>query len=87
MTPVRASDSEREQFRSLLIRHFEEGRITEEELGLRLEGVDRAQSLEELYGLVSDLPHLSPYDVARRRRGATRGGPLVWLARRVLRRR
>ncbi len=71
MSPARASDEERQWFVELLERHFVEGRLDHEELTSRLERAVNAQTLEELYALISDLPHLStvamPYDTSSSR--------------------
>jgi hypothetical protein len=90
MSPVRASDEERQWFIELLERHFVEGRIDHEEFTLRIERAVNAQTLEELYGLISDLPHLPtvvmPYDHTYRRSrrsfGAMVGRWMIWWRRR-----
>ncbi|MHB8263187.1 MAG: DUF1707 SHOCT-like domain-containing protein [Acidimicrobiales bacterium] len=58
MSPPRASDEERQWFAELLQRHFVEGRLDSDELDTRLEKVFAAQTLEELYALIADLPSL-----------------------------
>ena len=77
MSPARASDEERQWFAELLERHFVEGRLNHEELDLRLEQVFQALTLEELYGLISDLPHLPSVamssDALKRRSGHSMG--------------
>ncbi len=90
MSPARASDEERQWFVELLERHFVEGRLDHEELTLRLERAVNAQTLEELYALISDLPHLPavamPYDTVNRRSrhslGAAVGRWIAWRRRR-----
>jgi hypothetical protein len=56
----RASDADRERFAVELHDHFAEGRLSLEEFQRRLDAVFGAQSLVELYGVTSDLPHPGP---------------------------
>ncbi len=71
-----ASTEERERFTELVQYHYAHGRLTAEELEVRLEGVLAARTLGELYALCRDLP-FPPASVGerppRRLRGRRRG--------------
>ena len=56
MTPIRASDAERERISQLLQQAAGEGRLTPEEAGERLALASAARHRDELARLVSDLP-------------------------------
>ncbi len=56
--PIRASDADRERVAADIRDHFAAGRLTEEELGERLDGVYQARALSELDALRVDLPRL-----------------------------
>ena len=59
-----ASDAERERVVAALQRHLVDGRLTDDEFGVRLERVLGARTLGELYELTADLPELPVVDVA-----------------------
>jgi hypothetical protein len=63
---LRASDADRERAAESLREHYAAGRISEEELGERLEAVYAARTVEELTELRDDLPELPLSPGARR---------------------
>lgn len=63
----RASDEDRERFAARLHEHFEEGRLSLEDLESRLAKVWSARTLVELYALTADLPHPGPRPIAEQR--------------------
>jgi hypothetical protein len=63
---IRASDADREQAAEALRDHFAAGRLSDDELSERLDGVYRASTMEELDRLRGDLPEL-PASPQRRR--------------------
>ena len=74
MTPIRASDAERERISQLLQQAAGEGRLTPEEAGERLALASAARHRDELTRLVSDLPEpAEPAARPRPRRGAWSG--------------
>ncbi|HEV7585137.1 MAG TPA: DUF1707 domain-containing protein [Solirubrobacteraceae bacterium] len=70
---VRASDADREHAAEALREHFAAGRLSEDELGERIDSVYRATTVQELDRLRDDLPHLpasrqaSRAEIAQRR--------------------
>ena len=73
---VRASDDEREQLARQLREHYAAGRITEDELAERLDGVYAAKTVAELAALRTDLPDLPPPPAAQRAELAQRRSQL-----------
>jgi hypothetical protein len=63
---VRASDQDRDVAAAALREHFAAGRLTQEELGERLQGIYAAQDQSELRQLTADLPAL-PMSPAQQR--------------------
>lgn len=55
---IRCSDAEREQAAASIREHYAAGRLTDEELGARLEGVYGARTVGQLRELQRDLPAL-----------------------------
>lgn len=80
---LRLSDADRERIADLLARHAAAGRLTVEELELRVEALYRARSSGEVAALTADLPPLAD-DRARPGRGRGHGdasSPMPgWLA-------
>jgi len=61
---LRAGDADRESLASDLREHFAAGRLTQAELGERLDATYRATTLRELEDLRADLPDPRPLPVA-----------------------
>jgi hypothetical protein len=63
---IRASDADREQAARELREHFAAGRLGEDELSDRIDGVYRATTMAQLEQLGGDLPRLSASPSSRR---------------------
>jgi hypothetical protein len=63
---IRASDADREQAGQALRDHFAAGRLSDDELSERLDGVYRATTMQELEQLRVDLPPLPASPLSRR---------------------
>jgi uncharacterized membrane protein YccC len=63
---IRASDADREQAAQALREHFAAGRLSDDELSERLDGVYRATTMQELEQLRGDLPPLPASPLSRR---------------------
>jgi hypothetical protein len=63
---LRASDEDRDRYAQSLREHFAAGRFGEDELADRLDAVYAARTLDELGGVVHDLPALPVTAAARR---------------------
>jgi uncharacterized membrane protein YccC len=63
---IRASDADREQGAQALREHFAAGRLSDDELSERLDGVYRATTMQELEQLRGDLPALPASPLSRR---------------------
>jgi hypothetical protein len=63
---IRASDADRERAAETLREHFAAGRLNEEELSERVDGVYRATTMQEIEQLWGDLPRLPPSPILRR---------------------
>lgn len=81
---LRAGDADRESLASDLREHFAAGRLTQAELGERLEATYRATTMGELAALRADLPDPRPLpvpatgrDLARRRIYQDAGAVLI----------
>jgi hypothetical protein len=73
---LRASDEDRERYAQNLREHFAAGRIGEDELADRLDGVYEARTISELETVVHDLPALPVSAAARRAELAERRAEL-----------
>jgi hypothetical protein len=77
---MRASDEERERVLAVLRHHYTTGRLSFEELSIRLGGALKARTFGELYSITEDLPHVAgPHPILDRgpalpRRGRRRPG-------------
>jgi hypothetical protein len=60
---MRASDGDRDKFADLLRENYAVGRLTQDELNERLEGVYAAKTLGGLQQLTADLPEHDLYDL------------------------
>jgi hypothetical protein len=60
---MRASDGDRDKFADLLRENYAVGRLTQDELNDRLEGVYAAKTLGGLQQLTADLPEHDLYDL------------------------
>jgi len=60
---LRASDGDRDKFADLLRENYAVGRLTQDELNERLEGVYAAKTLGGLQQLTADLPEHDLYDL------------------------
>jgi hypothetical protein len=69
---LRASEADRERMAGELRGHFAAGRITEDELGGRLDAVYSSRTVGELAAVGVDLPALPPVAVADPRRELVR---------------
>jgi fatty acid desaturase len=77
---MRVSDVERSEVADALIRHFSEGRLTEEEYEERLERATSAKTRADLAPLLADLPPAAPPPAPPpRRRGLGRSALAVVL--------
>jgi Domain of unknown function (DUF1707) len=63
---IRASDAERDRAAEALREHYAAGRLDEDELSGRLDGVYGAKTVAELQRLGTDLPSLPPSPAVRR---------------------
>jgi hypothetical protein len=73
---LRASDADRERAAEALREHFAAGRLSEEELGERVDAAYRATTMREIEELWADLPRLPASPVARRAELAQRRAEL-----------
>jgi hypothetical protein len=73
---LRASDEDRERYAQSLREHFAAGRLGDEELAERLDGVYAARTLAELETVVHDLPALPVSPAVRRAELAERRSEL-----------
>ena len=76
---LRASDADRDQVIGTLKAAFVEGRLTEEELGVRAGQVYASRTYAELAGITADIPDkLAGRTPARRRRDPWRATKIAW---------
>ena len=76
---LRASDADRDQVIDTLKAAFVEGRLTEEELGVRAGQVYASRTYAELAGITADIPdELAGRTPARRRRDPWRATKIAW---------
>lgn len=78
---LRASDEQRERAAQEIREHFAAGRLTEDELGERVQAVYGARTEQELKALLADLPQLP---ATRAQRKAELGARRSQLQRRLL---
>jgi len=73
---VRVSDEQRDRAAQKLREHFAAGRLSEEELGERVESAYQAQTEDQLRALVADLPRLPVTPAQQRAELVARRGQL-----------